>query len=297
MRPARRPYAPRKHAAPTRAAADARRLAAPDCAPASRRSRPTGFASATDFAVSARRKRTQRRRQCPKKKPGHYNPLAPERVQAILDGLNQMYPGVDLRAHAQQRVGTGGGDDSVGAVYGRPRQHGDARTLRRNIRRCSISPRSNRKNWSRTFAPPVFSATNQSRWWERLAKSFPILAAVVPQTMEELLTLPGVARKTANVVLGTWFKKNEGVVVDTHVTRISRRLELTQARRRSENRAGPDADRPARTLDGLFSPGDLARTQTVRGARSEMRRVRDRETVPRGDKTWSTVEIHKNAKL
>jgi endonuclease III len=49
----------------------------------------------------------------------------------------------------------------------------------------------------------------------------------VPQTMEELLSLPGVARKTANVVLGTWFKKNEGVVVDTHVTRISRRLELT----------------------------------------------------------------------
>src|SRR6202043_2954713 len=42
----------------------------------------------------------------------------------------------------------------------------------------------------------------------------------VPHTMQELLTLPGVARKTANVVLGTWFKQNEGVVVDTHVTRI-----------------------------------------------------------------------------
>ena len=50
----------------------------------------------------------------------------------------------------------------------------------------------------------------------------------VPQTMAELLTLPGVARKTANVVLGTWFRKNEGVVVDTHVTRIARRLELTR---------------------------------------------------------------------
>src|SRR5258708_10573469 len=48
----------------------------------------------------------------------------------------------------------------------------------------------------------------------------------VPQTMEELLSLPGGARKTANGVLGTRFKKNEGVVVDTHVTRISRRLEL-----------------------------------------------------------------------
>jgi endonuclease III len=49
----------------------------------------------------------------------------------------------------------------------------------------------------------------------------------VPERMDELLTLPGVARKTANVVLGTWFKKPEGVVVDTHVHRISHRLELT----------------------------------------------------------------------
>ena len=48
----------------------------------------------------------------------------------------------------------------------------------------------------------------------------------VPDNMEDLLTLPGVARKTANVVLGTWFGKNEGVVVDTHVFRISHRLGL-----------------------------------------------------------------------
>ena len=50
----------------------------------------------------------------------------------------------------------------------------------------------------------------------------------VPSTMEELLQLPGVARKTANVVLGTWFKTASGVVVDTHVHRISRRLQLTR---------------------------------------------------------------------
>lgn len=49
----------------------------------------------------------------------------------------------------------------------------------------------------------------------------------VPGTMEQLLTLPGVARKTANVVLGTWFGQNVGVVVDTHVGRISHRLALT----------------------------------------------------------------------
>ncbi len=50
----------------------------------------------------------------------------------------------------------------------------------------------------------------------------------VPKTMEELLTLPGVARKTANVVLGTAFGIAAGVVVDTHVQRLSERLGLTK---------------------------------------------------------------------
>jgi len=49
----------------------------------------------------------------------------------------------------------------------------------------------------------------------------------VPDTMEELLRLPGVARKTANVVLTNGFGKVEGIVVDTHVKRVSRRLGLT----------------------------------------------------------------------
>ena len=50
----------------------------------------------------------------------------------------------------------------------------------------------------------------------------------VPQTMEELLSLPGVARKTANVVLGTAYGIASGVVVDTHVFRIARRLKLSK---------------------------------------------------------------------
>jgi endonuclease-3 len=48
----------------------------------------------------------------------------------------------------------------------------------------------------------------------------------VPQTMEELVTIPGAARKTANVVLWNAYKKNEGVAVDTHVMRLSKRLQL-----------------------------------------------------------------------
>ena len=50
----------------------------------------------------------------------------------------------------------------------------------------------------------------------------------VPDTMEELRELPGVGRKTANVVLGNAFHKNEGIVVDTHVIRLSQRLGLTK---------------------------------------------------------------------
>ncbi len=49
----------------------------------------------------------------------------------------------------------------------------------------------------------------------------------VPDDMDKLVTLPGVARKTANVVLGTWFQKNQGIVVDTHIGRLATRLALT----------------------------------------------------------------------
>jgi endonuclease-3 len=56
----------------------------------------------------------------------------------------------------------------------------------------------------------------------------------VPRTMEELVQLPGVARKTANVVLGVAFGVAEGVVVDTHVTRVSRRLDLSDSEKPEE---------------------------------------------------------------
>jgi endonuclease III len=49
----------------------------------------------------------------------------------------------------------------------------------------------------------------------------------VPRTMEDLLTLPGVARKTANIVLGNSFGTVEGIAVDTHVRRVSQRLGFT----------------------------------------------------------------------
>ena len=59
----------------------------------------------------------------------------------------------------------------------------------------------------------------------------------VPRTMEGLTSLPGVARKTANVVLGTCFGKNDGIAVDTHVGRLAHRLSLTW-RSRDDKDAG-----------------------------------------------------------
>jgi endonuclease III len=60
---------------------------------------------------------------------------------------------------------------------------------------------------------------------QRLVEHF---GGTVPDSMADLLTLPGVARKTANVVLGSAFGKNEGVAVDTHVIRVAGRLGLTR---------------------------------------------------------------------
>ncbi|MFX0055109.1 MAG: endonuclease III [Candidatus Hermodarchaeota archaeon] len=61
----------------------------------------------------------------------------------------------------------------------------------------------------------------------------------VPKTMEELIELPGISRKTANVVLSVVFGINEGVVVDTHVMRVTQRLELT---REKKNRSRAEKD-------------------------------------------------------
>jgi endonuclease III len=118
----------------------------------------------------------------------------------------------------------------------------------------------------------------------------------VPQTMEDLLSLPGVARKTANVVLGTWFKKNEGVVVDTHVTRISRRLELTKqddARKIEEDlmQIIPRERWTDFSHEVIWHGRKLCVARGPRCADCALEKL-----CHAADKTWSTVEIHKTAK-
>jgi len=119
----------------------------------------------------------------------------------------------------------------------------------------------------------------------------------VPDDIEQLLTLPGVARKTANVVLGSWFKKAVGVVVDTHVHRISRRLELTT-----------QSDPPKIEQDLmkiipqdkwiLFSHQIIWHGRKLCIARKPKCAECALENICHAeDKTWSTVEMNKNAKV
>jgi len=84
----------------------------------------------------------------------------------------------------------------------------------------------------------------------------------VPASMDELVTLPGVGRKTANVVLGNAFGRNDGVVVDTHVGRLAVRLGFTK-RRPCQSRAGVDGADPAGGLDPHLTSVDFPRAPRV----------------------------------
>jgi endonuclease-3 len=118
----------------------------------------------------------------------------------------------------------------------------------------------------------------------------------VPENMHDLLTLPGVARKTANVVLGTWFKVADGVVVDTHVHRISRRLELTK--NNDPKKIEEDLMRiipPARWIllshQVIWHGRKLCSARLPKCADCLLENICHAE-----DKTWSTVEKHAGAK-
>ena len=102
----------------------------------------------------------------------------------------------------------------------------------------------------------------------------------VPDTMEELCALPGVGRKTANVVLGNAFHKNEGIVVDTHVIRLSQRLGLTKHKDAGKNRARFDEARAARALDGLESLAHLARPPSLLCAQAGLLELRSVSALP-----------------
>jgi endonuclease-3 len=118
----------------------------------------------------------------------------------------------------------------------------------------------------------------------------------VPNDLDQLLTLPGVARKTANVVLGTWFKNATGVVVDTHVRRIARRLELTK--HEDPEKIEQDLMRVSPQQKWI----DFAHQLIHHGRQLCIARAPKCAECPlenichAADKTWSSAEIHKSAK-
>jgi endonuclease III len=161
------------------------------------------------------------------KKPARRNPLAPERISALLERLAQAYPNAECALHHRNPW-----ELLVATILSA--QCTDARV---NM----VTPVLFKKFPTPTdFAhAPLVEIEEEIRstgFYHNKAKSLNGAArklvgeygGKVPQTMDELLSLPGVARKTANVVLGVAFGKAVGVVVDTHVLRLSRRLELTQ---------------------------------------------------------------------
>jgi endonuclease-3 len=103
-------------------------------------------------------------------------------------------------------------------------------TLFRKYRTAEDFTRANIRTFEREIRPTGFyhnKARNIKKTAQALVKQF---GGQVPKTMEELLTLPGVARKTANIVLSNGFGIIEGIAVDTHVGRLAQQLALSRNR-------------------------------------------------------------------
>jgi endonuclease III len=230
----------------------------------------------------------------PKRKSG-YDPLASERVRQIIAGLDQMYPHATcaLTHHSAWEL-------LVATILSAQCTDAVVNTVTPVIFEKYPTPQDFAALEPEQLEPDIRSTgffRNKSKSVVGAArKVVSDFGGKVPETMDELLTLPGVARKTANVVLGTWFKKNVGVVVDTHVTRISRRLELT----RNEDAKTIEQDLikiipRERWTD--FSHEVIWHGRKLCVARNP--RCADcaiEKLCHAADKTWSTVEIHKNAK-
>ncbi len=229
------------------------------------------------------------------KPPAGYNPLAPERVSEILKRLEATYPGATCALK----------HDSAWELVVATILSAQCTDVRVNMTTPEIFRKYPTVQDFAALKPEALEPDIKSTGFFR-NKSKSIVGAAkkivsdfggqVPDNMDDLLSLPGVARKTANVVLGTWFHKNDGVVVDTHVHRISRRLELTK---------GDDPKTIEQDLMKviprdkwtLFSHEIIHHGRALCVARNPKCADCPLENLCHAaDKTWSTVEIHKNAK-
>lgn len=230
-----------------------------------------------------------------KRLSGKYNSIANDRITDILQRLDQLYPGVKCalnHADAWQLL--------VATIL-------SAQSTDVNVNR--VTPELFRKyptvqDFARITPEQLQPDIYSTGFFRNKAKSVVGAARMivnefggqVPDEIEKLLTIPGVARKTANVVLGSWFNKAEGVVVDTHVTRISRRLELT--RHTDPPKIEQDLMKVIpREKWILFAHQIIWHGRKLCIARSPKCTDCPLETLCHAaDKTWSTVDIHRNAK-
>jgi endonuclease III len=227
--------------------------------------------------------------------PKGYNPTSPERVSEILKRLDQLYPDVTCALTHKDPwellvatiLSAQSTDVRVNMVT--PELFKKYPTVQdfAKLEPQQLEPDIRSTGFFRNKSKSVVGAAR------RVVNEY---GGKVPDTMEDLLTLPGVARKTANVVLGTWFKKAEGLVVDTHVHRISRRLELTK---------NDDPKKIEQDLMGviprekwiLFSHQVIWHGRRLCFARSPKCVDCPLENICHAeDKTWTTVEKHKGAR-
>ena len=152
---------------------------------------------------------------------------SPQRVRAILQGLDEAYPSATCALEHQNPfqllIST-----ILSAQCTDERVNQVAKTLFPKYPTPQDFAHANPAEIEYEIRPTGFFRNKAKSILGTSKKIVEEFRGEVPRTMDELLTLPGVARKTANVVLGTAYGIAAGVVVDTHVTRLSNRLDLSR---------------------------------------------------------------------
>jgi endonuclease-3 len=154
--------------------------------------------------------------------------LAPDRIAAILKGLDEAYPEVECALTHRSPW-----ELLVATILSAQCTDVRVNMVTPELFRRFPTPQA----MAKAKLPELEDLIRTTGFFRNKAKSIQGAArkvveefgGQVPETLAELITIPGAARKTANVVLGVCFGKAEGVVVDTHVFRIARRLGLAKA--------------------------------------------------------------------
>jgi len=154
-------------------------------------------------------------------------PPEPARVGSIIDGLEQLYPDVDCELDRETPFQL-----LIATILSAQTTDERVNMVTPALFKKYPTPRA----MAKAPLPALETLVKSTGFFRQKAKSVKGSAAAlierfggeIPKTIAELTTLPGVARKTANVVLGTAYGIAEGVVVDTHVQRLAMRLGLTR---------------------------------------------------------------------